>query len=62
MTKAQQALKPQHEQCKLERKTKSREQKDAENDRENWVIFKDVHEPAETDRKLKRKRLKLACP
>ena len=28
-TKAQQALKLQHEQCKLERKTKSREQKEA---------------------------------
>ena len=33
-TKAQQALKLQHEQCKLERKTKSREQKDAEKDRQ----------------------------
>ena len=32
-TKAQQALKLQHEQCKLERKTKSREQKEAEKDR-----------------------------
>ena len=29
-TKAQQALKLQHEQCKLERKTKSREQREAE--------------------------------
>ena len=33
-TKAQQALKLQHEQCKLERKTKSREQKEAEKDRQ----------------------------
>ena len=33
-TKAQQALKLQHEQCKLERQTKSREQKDAEKDRQ----------------------------
>ena len=33
-TKAQQALKLQHEQCKLERKAKSREQKDAEKDRQ----------------------------
>lgn len=32
-TKAQQALKLQHEQCKLERKLKSREQKEAEKDR-----------------------------
>ena len=32
-TKAQQALKLQHEQCKLERKTKSREQREAEKDR-----------------------------
>lgn len=32
-TKAQQALKLQHEQCKLERKIKSREQKEAEKDR-----------------------------
>lgn len=32
-TKAQQALKLQHEQYKLERKTKSREQKEAEKDR-----------------------------
>ena len=31
-TKAQQALKLQHEQCKLERKAKSREQKEAEKD------------------------------
>ena len=31
-TKAQQALKLQHEQCKLERKIKSREQKEAEKD------------------------------
>ena len=34
-TKAQQALKLQHEQCKLERKTKSREQKEAEKDRQD---------------------------
>lgn len=33
-TKAQQALKLQHEQCKLERKNKSREQKEAEKDRQ----------------------------
>lgn len=33
-TKAQQALKLQHEQCKLERKAKSREQKEAEKDRQ----------------------------
>ena len=33
-TKAQQALKLQHEQCKLERKTKSCEQKEAEKDRQ----------------------------
>ena len=33
-TKAQQALKLQHEQCKLERQTKSREQKEAEKDRQ----------------------------
>ena len=33
-TKAQQALKLQHEQCKLERKTKSRKQKEAEKDRQ----------------------------
>ena len=33
-TKAQQALKLQHGQCKLERKTKSREQKEAEKDRQ----------------------------
>ena len=33
-TKAQQALKLQHEQCKLERKTKSSEQKEAEKDRQ----------------------------
>lgn len=33
-TKAQQALKLQHERCKLERKTKSREQKEAEKDRQ----------------------------
>lgn len=33
-TKAQQALKLQHEQCKLERKTKSHEQKEAEKDRQ----------------------------
>ena len=33
-TKAQQALKLQHEQCKLERKTKSREQKEAEKKRQ----------------------------
>ena len=33
-TKAQQALKLQHEQCKLERKTKSREQKETEKDRQ----------------------------
>ena len=33
-TKAQKALKLQHEQCKLERKTKSREQKEAEKDRQ----------------------------
>lgn len=32
--KAQQALKLQHEQCKLERKAKSREQKEAEKDRQ----------------------------
>lgn len=32
-TKAQQALKLQHEQCKLERKLKSREQKEVEKDR-----------------------------
>lgn len=32
-TKAQQALKLQHEQCKLERKTKSHEQQEAEKDR-----------------------------
>lgn len=32
-TKAQQALKLQHEQCKLERKIKSREQKEAEKNR-----------------------------
>ena len=32
-TKAQQALKLQHEQCKLERKTKNREQREAEKDR-----------------------------
>lgn len=32
-TKAQQVLKLQHEQCKLERKIKSREQKEAEKDR-----------------------------
>ena len=32
-TKAQQALKLQHEQCKMERKLKSREQKEAEKDR-----------------------------
>ena len=32
-TKAQQALKLQNEQCKLERKTKSREQREAEKDR-----------------------------
>lgn len=32
-TKAQQALKLQHEQCKLERKLKSREQKETEKDR-----------------------------
>lgn len=32
-TKAQQTLKLQHEQCKLERKLKSREQKEAEKDR-----------------------------
>ncbi|MCQ4720750.1 YjdF family protein, partial [Flavonifractor plautii] len=31
-TKVQQALKLQHEQCKLERKIKSREQKEAEKD------------------------------
>ena len=33
-TKVQKALKLQHEQCKLERKTKSREQKEAEKDRQ----------------------------
>lgn len=33
-TKAQQALKLQHEQCKQERKTKSREQREAEKDRQ----------------------------
>lgn len=33
-TKAQQALKLQHEQNKLERKTKSREQKEAEKERQ----------------------------
>ena len=33
-TKAQQALKLQHEQCKLERKTRIREQKEAEKDRQ----------------------------
>ena len=33
-TKAQQALQLQHEQCKLERKIKSREQKEAEKDRQ----------------------------
>lgn len=33
-TKAQQALKLQHEQTKIERKTKSREQKDAEKERQ----------------------------
>ena len=33
-TKAQEALKLQHDQCKLERKTKSREQKEAEKDRQ----------------------------
>ena len=33
-TKAQKALKLQHEQCKLERKTKSREQKEAEKERQ----------------------------
>lgn len=33
-TKAQQALKLQHEQCKLERKTKSRKQKETEKDRQ----------------------------
>lgn len=33
-TKAQQALKLQHEQSKVQRKTKSREQKEAEKDRE----------------------------
>ena len=33
-TKAQQALKLQHEQCKLERKIKSREQREAEKDRQ----------------------------
>ena len=32
-TKAQHALKLQHEQCKLERKTKNREQREAEKDR-----------------------------
>ena len=33
-TKAQQALKLQHEQTKIERKTKSREQKEAEKERQ----------------------------
>lgn len=33
-TKAQQALKLQHEQCKIERKVKSREQRDAEEERQ----------------------------
>ena len=33
-TKAQQALKLQHEQCKLEKKAKSREQKEADKERQ----------------------------
>ena len=51
-TKAQQALKLQHEQCKLERQTKSREQKDAEKDRQ-FAIRQEKRKPSTEEDNMK---------